>query len=480
MASPSLNLTRVGAFGSSPDQQQVIPISTSTNGLSTPDGQVGKIDSTETMRRKRIRMGARYQQGHVEQLGAWIYVRYRVDTPEGRKLVAEKICPASGPGSLSSANQRRKAQEILVSKGINKDLKIIEANLGTTFSQQAEWFLKHAQRRTRKPVAESTIATWQSCIDKWLTPELGEMPLSQINNAVAKNLIAKMVEGGLSPKSISTYFGLVKMVVASAVNDEGEEMFPRKWNSEFIEVPVVDSTEQHRPTFSSENITLALNNVTPGNVKVLADKNAAEETVEDNTSNQALRMLIILAASSGMRLGEILGLNISNVSEDGTVITVVEKAFRSDVQDFLKTKNGKRLVDVDPEVGKLLSEFISGRKGLVFATRTGKPLSQSNILKRWLHPLLEELGIPACGAHAFRRFRTTHLRKQRAPEGLVQFWLGHAGKSTTDSYDRVREDVEYRKEVARSAGLGFTIPAVVVQTVQRNEKSVEEEIAVTV
>jgi hypothetical protein len=37
---------------------------------------------------------------------------------------------------------------------------------------------------------------------------------------------------------------------------------------------------------------------------------------------------------------------------------------------------------------------------------------------------------------AFRRFRTTYLRKQRAPEGLVQFWLGHAGKSITDGYGR--------------------------------------------
>ena len=85
-----------------------------------------------------------------------------------------------------------------------------------------------------------------------------------------------------------------------------------------------------------------------------------------------------------------------------------------------------------------------------------------------------------CGAHAFRRFRTTHLGKQRAPEGLVQFWLGHAGKSITDGYDPVREDLEYRKEVARAVGLGFMIPAVAVQTVQRFEKSVEEKIAVNV
>jgi hypothetical protein len=85
-----------------------------------------------------------------------------------------------------------------------------------------------------------------------------------------------------------------------------------------------------------------------------------------------------------------------------------------------------------------------------------------------------------CGSHAFRRFRTTHLRKQRVTEGLVQFWLDHAGKSITDGHDRVREDVEYREEVARTVGLGFTIPTVVVQTVQRIDESVEEEVAVSV
>jgi len=36
-----------------------------------------------------------------------------------------------------------------------------------------------------------------------------------------------------------------------------------------------------------------LNNVTPGNTKLLADKNAVEETVEDSASNRTLRMLII-------------------------------------------------------------------------------------------------------------------------------------------------------------------------------------------
>ena len=101
-------------------------------------------------------------------------------------------------------------------------------------------------------------------------------------------------------------------------------------------------------------------------------------------------------------------------------------------------------------------------------------LSQSNILRRQLHPLLKELGLNECGFHAFRRFRTTHLRKQRTPEGLVQFWLGHAGKTITDGYDRVREDVVYRKEVAAAVGTGFTVPTVVVQNQLKVQKMLSQ------
>jgi integrase len=111
----------------------------------------------------------------------------------------------------------------------------------------------------------------------------------------------------------------------------------------------------------------------------------------------------------------------------------------------------------------------------VFATRTGQPLSQSSILRRQLHALLEALGVPVFGFHAFHRFRIAHLRKQRAPEGLVQFWLGHAGKSITDGYDRVREDVPYRKETSSLVGTGFSVPSVVIQKSVESSKDVAVE-----
>lgn len=85
------------------------------------------------------------------------------------------------------------------------------------------------------------------------------------------------------------------------------------------------------------------------------------------------------------------------------------------------------------------------------------------------YPILEELGINQAGFHAFRRFRVTHLRKNCAPEDLIRFWLGHDDNTVTNGYSQLREDVEYRHEVAEKMGTGFNIPAVVVQSVQNHE-----------
>jgi integrase len=79
-------------------------------------------------------------------------------------------------------------------------------------------------------------------------------------------------------------------------------------------------------------------------------------------------------------------------------------------------------------------------------------------LRLSLHPILKELKQPKSGVHAFRRFRTTWLRKQHAPEDLVRFWLGHANKSVTDGYSKLKEDVTFRKKVAEQVGIGFELP----------------------
>jgi hypothetical protein len=87
----------------------------------------------------------------------------------------------------------------------------------------------------------------------------------------------------------------------------------------------------------------------------------------------------------------------------------------------------------------------------------GKPLAQSNVLRRSLHVVLESLKVPKAGFHSFRRFRATHLSKSRVPDDLRKFWMGHAKTNQTEEYVKLFDEVEYRRQVADSIGMGFDL-----------------------
>jgi len=109
----------------------------------------------------------------------------------------------------------------------------------------------------------------------------------------------------------------------------------------------------------------------------------------------------------------------------------------------------------------MLREHIGTRTtGYLFQTSKGTPLARSNVLRRSLHKILQGMGQEKCGFHAFRRFRITHLRKQRVMEVLLRIWVGHSTEGITDNYtvESLKRDVAYRKTTAEQAGLGFHMP----------------------
>ena len=369
-------------------------------------------------------------------------------------MFSEDVRPAESCASISPetpGSRARKAKEIIAASKVDTEEyfnEVVRQVPGITFREQAAIWLDQIRNRKRKPLAPSTLATWTYALDKWINANVGDLPLDSVNNAAMKKVVAKMAEGGLSPKSIANYTQIVKMVVASALNEQGEELHPRKWNSEFIDAPVVNVQRQRRPSFTGEVVT-----------GILA-----------NTQEKKYRVLFALFAATGLRFGEALGIDIKNVSPDGSTVQIVEKAWGSAVQGFLKTHDSVREVDLHPSMAAMLLDFIGKRKsGLLFASRRGKPLHQSSVLRRKLHPVLAKLGQPKCGVHAFRRFRNTYLRNYTsAPPGLIKFWMGHAGEDMSDLYDKIKCDLAFRKEAAEKAGLGFDIPSKSVQVWHEN------------
>lgn len=380
-------------------------------------------------------MARRMQQGSIVKNGGWYIVRYREDIPGQHQRVQKhlRVCPVQGPHALKRTERRRKAAELLSSIGVNNTQKFQDTTLGITFEQQAKTFMEQATARKRKPIKPATASTWANTIKHTLTPIIGTYMLANINNGSMKELVQALHSKGLSAKTILNYTQLVKAVVSSAVTENGEELFPRKWNSEFIDLPLIGA--QNTPTFSEEILG---------------------KIVQSSRGYQ--QVIYALAASTGLRIGEVLGLELKNISADHTTIDVMQSAWEGQLQSP-KTPSAIRKVDVNSAMAVLLDAYIGERvTGLLFPSRKGTPLMQSNLLRRDFHPLLERLGVPKTGFHAFRRFRTTWLRKQRAPEDLIKFWLGHSGTSVTDGYSKLGEDVEFRKEVCEKVGTGFSVP----------------------
>jgi integrase len=380
------------------------------------------------------------QVGYEEVKRGWYHVRFRMDVlgQEKRAYLSRPICPISGPGSLTKPERLKLRKEIIAASGTDTEEhfnKVEAFNHGVTFRKHAEWWLNHAQTRKRKPIKPATALGFTSYLNKWLYPNLGDLPLSSVNNLVVRGLVTNMTKAGVSPKMVSNVVQVVKMVVASAVNENGEQVHPRTWNHEFIDLPEVK--DQRQPAHSSETM------------KAIAAGSEGRE-----------QMLYILLGTSGLRFGEAFGLEIDkHISDDFSTLHIRQKVWNGRVQPFLKTDNGVRDIDLHPSIAAMLKKFIGDRtSGLLFRSKNGLPLLQSNVLRLSLHPLLKRLQQPKSGAHAFRRFRATWLRKQHAPEDLIRFWLGHANKSVTDLYSKLKEDETFRKKVAEQVGIGFEPP----------------------
>ena len=141
-------------------------------------------------------------------------------------------------------------------------------------------------------------------------------------NRTVKELVEKMAQE-LAASSIRDYVNIVKAVVASAIDANGEQLFPRKWNDDFIDAPLVG--EQNQPSTTSE-----------GMVKILGE-----------AAGQYRVLYALLAGCGPLRAGEALGLEIDkHISPDFRTLHIQQKAKAGEIQPYLKTKSGEREVDL--------------------------------------------------------------------------------------------------------------------------------------
>jgi integrase len=384
------------------------------------------------------------------------YGRYWVDV-SGQQKRERVVIPL---GIVTKTVAERRLREHIQRTQVDSAESFAATTLPTiTFRQQASWWLQEIRagrivsRKRRSQIKPATITSYETAVN-WLNERVGSLLLTDIRNEAAKQLVLKMRAANLSEKTMQSYFQVLRAVLASAVSSEGEQLYPRNWNLHFIGLPVVDETKQNKPSFTVSELERIL-----------------------TSARGRYKMLFALLAGTGLRIGEAFALEIDkHISADCLTIKVRQSVWRGNIQPP-KTQNAVRDIDIPSSLATFLKSNIGNRtSGFVFQTRSGQPLTQRNVHRNGLGTVRKNLNLrqDGKGFHAFRRFRAAHLRKNRVPWDLEKLWLGHANKTVTDKYaEQLKEDVEWRKEVAEKTGLGFVLPDVQLGNLGNRTKKLE-------
>jgi len=362
-------------------------------------------------------------------------------------------------------------REFIERNSVNSVEKFVRAtSAALTFGEQAVVYIEQLKSRNRRPIRRKTLECYQNALDTHLVPLIGDVPLADVNNSVFKHVVATMVTKRhsikkecpkgkpYSPETINTITKVMKEVVESLLDENGEPIYPRKWNNDFADLPIIHRSEQKRPSMTVAELEQGL-----------------------ARSKSGKRHLFALLAVTGLRISEALGLEARHVSSDGLLIQVRQTLDGTNIQQVTKTENGKRDVDIAPEFAAVLARFAASHPGFLFATSTGRPMTQRNALRY----MAAKFG-PG-GFHRLRRFRTERLREGGAPRFLENHWLGWTASDDRagmgDLYGRgLLDNDAYKREFAAKIGVGFSLAAFqepqLGQLGQSSTEETETELAV--
>jgi len=323
-----------------------------------------------------------------------------------------------------------------------------------TFRIQAEWWIAEmtmgriVNSKKREPIDPNTIHAYQTAVT-YLNDLIGELPLATIDNPEARTVVEKMKserkengERRFSDKTIFEYFRVLRRVIASELDEQFNPIHQRKWNLVAIGLPRVNPSKQRRPTLTANEMTTLL-----------------------SKAEDQYQMLYFFCAVTGMRISEAVAIEIGqHIGADCSIVYVRQQREKhvGRAKEHLKTESGCRDVDIHPDAGAILRNFLGSRKnGYLFRSTTGSMLGPGNVARDSLRPILRQMGRAQAGTrfNIFRRFREAVLQRSDVRQILIDYWMGHLNASMGDRYGRqLVEDVEFRQAQVKRAGLGFEVP----------------------
>lgn len=175
------------------------------------------------------------------------------------------------------------------------------------------------------------------------------------------------------------------------------------------------------------------------------------------TAPQPYKTMFSVLAMTGMRAGEMLGLQWGDIDFARGCIHIRRSAWYGHLQTT-KSKSSAAPVHLPESLAAILREYRQERwrpnpQDFLFVTRNNRPPSSNKVVQYGLWPVLDALKIPRCGCHAFRHTHASLLLHTGASPKVVQEQLRHADPRVTIAmYSHVIGD-DRRNAVERVAEL---------------------------
>jgi integrase/recombinase XerC len=247
------------------------------------------------------------------------------------------------------------------------------------------------------------------CRDYYSEPDI---VLRRIDKLTIRHFLGKLAEEGQTAKTLARKLAALKSLFKYAMRNEMIEKNPAyaiRSPKLPAKLPVFISQEQMRNLFRS----IQANNFINSRDKALVD----------------------LIYSTGMRLSELVGLNVIDLNDHGNTVSVVGKGDK------------QRVLPVGAETMKSIQGYLKYRREKFGTFETSSPLFISNqnkrISPRDVQYRIEKMirsfseGATKNSPHILRHSFATHLLENGADLQAVRSLLGHSSLSTTQIYTHV-------------------------------------------
>ncbi len=270
----------------------------------------------------------------------------------------------------------------------------------------------------RGAVKDSTFRNYVNMLAQKVTPVLGDMNLSAISTHKIQSLMAELLKGR-NPNTVNKHLTMLKTLFKHA----------RKWG--YLTVSPAEDIQKYRCEPKEMDCLI------PSEVQALL-KHAEEP----------YKTLFLTAILTGLRRGELLGLQWGDVDWRSGVIRVRRSLFWLGRQEAKatdqktcwkvvtpKSRRSTRNVVLSPTLNEALQihrlKSPESRDGFIFTAKGGGPMDPDNMIHREFLPTLEAAGLRKIRFHDLRHTYTTGLIAQGENVKFIQSQLGHASIQTT-------------------------------------------------